>query len=129
METQAATAEAEAPVAEATETIPATLALSATAAAKVSELLKQEGNPEYFLRLAVQPGGCSGLRYAIYFDDRQLEGDVVDTFGDVTVRVDRMSAPYLRGATLDWLETLQASGFTIQNPNAHDTCACGDSFH
>jgi iron-sulfur cluster assembly accessory protein len=129
METPTATAEAEAPVAEATETIPATLALSATAAAKVSELLKQEGNPEYFLRLAVQPGGCSGLRYAIYFDDRQLEGDVVDTFGDVTVRVDRMSAPYLRGATLDWLETLQASGFTVQNPNAHDTCACGDSFH
>ena len=58
-----------------------------------------------------------------------MTGDIVSGTGDVPVRVDRMSAPYLRGARIDWLETLQQSGFTIDNPNVHGTCACGDSFH
>lgn len=108
---------------------PPSLLVTDTAARKVSELLQAEGQPEYYLRIAVQPGGCSGLRYAIYFDDRELEGDVVTTFGDVVVKIDRMSNPYLKGAQLDWLERLDASGFTIENPNATGTCACGDSFH
>lgn len=108
---------------------PATIALTDTAASKVAEFLEAEGNPDFFLRVAVQPGGCSGLRYALYFDDRKLEGDEEQIFGDVAVRIDRMSAPYLRGATLDWLETLGQSGFQINNPNAAGTCACGDSFH
>lgn len=108
---------------------PPSLLVTDVAARKVSELLQAEGQPEYYLRIAVQPGGCSGLRYAIYFDDRELEGDVVTTFGDVVVKIDRMSNPYLKGARLDWLERLDASGFTIENPNATGTCACGDSFH
>lgn len=108
---------------------PATMALTDTAAAKVAEFLEAEDNPDFFLRVAVQPGGCSGLRYALYFDDRKLEGDEETLYGEVSIRVDRMSAPYLRGATLDWLETLEQSGFQIQNPNAGGTCACGDSFH
>lgn len=108
---------------------PAVMALTDKAAAKVAEFLAAEDNPEFFLRVAVQPGGCSGLRYALYFDDRKLEGDEETLYGDVAIRVDRMSAPYLRGATLDWLETLEQSGFQIQNPNAGGTCACGDSFH
>lgn len=108
---------------------PPSLLVTDVAARKVSELLQAEGQPEYYLRIAVQPGGCSGLRYAIYFDDRELEGDVVTTFGDVVVKIDRMSNPYLKGAQLDWLERLDASGFTIENPNATGTCACGDSFH
>jgi len=112
-----------------TLTQPTTLVLTARAASKVSELLEGEGNPEYFLRVAVQPGGCSGLRYAIYFDDRQLDGDVTSEFGPITVRIDRMSAPYLKGAQMDWLESLEQSGFTIDNPNASGSCACGDSFH
>lgn len=109
---------------------PETMVLSETASAKVAELLEAEGNPSYFLRVAVQPGGCSGLRYSLYFDDRELEGDVEASYGPgVRVRVDRMSAPYLKGASLDWLDGLEQSGFTINNPNATGTCACGDSFH
>ena len=110
-------------------TVSQTLALTDTAAKKVAELLEAEGNTDYYLRVAVQPGGCSGLRYAIFFDDREIEGDVVTKFGDVTLKLDRMSAPYLKGATLDWLERLDASGFTIDNPMAQGTCACGESFH
>ena len=120
-------------VAEATITkpsaAPASIILSATAASKVAELLEREGNPEYFLRVAVQPGGCSGLRYQLFFDDQPLEGDNILNEGAVTVRVDRMSAPYLKGASVDWLEGLEQSGFTINNPNAAGSCACGDSFH
>jgi iron-sulfur cluster assembly accessory protein len=108
---------------------PSTLVLTERAAEKVAEFLEAEDNQEFFLRVAVQPGGCSGLRYALYFDDRKLEGDEETMFGEFAVRVDRMSAPYLRGATLDWLETLEQSGFQINNPNAGGTCACGDSFH
>ena len=108
---------------------PSSIILSATAASKVAELLEREGNPEYFLRVAVQPGGCSGLRYQLFFDDQPLEGDNVMTEGSVTVRVDRMSLPYLKGASVDWLEGLDQSVFTINNPNAAGSCACGDSFH
>ena len=109
---------------------PKTLALTDTAVEKVAELIRQEG-AEYFLRVAVQPGGCSGLRYSLYFDDRQMDDDVETVYGEgvVRVRMDRMSAPYLKGARLDWLESLEASGFTIDNPQATGTCACGDSFH
>ncbi len=108
---------------------PSSIVLSATATSKVAELLEREGNPDYFLRVAVQPGGCSGLRYQLFFDDQPLEGDNVMTEGSVTVRVDRMSLPYLKGASVDWLEGLEQSGFTINNPNAAGSCACGDSFH
>lgn len=112
-----------------TQAAPAPVILGATAVAKVAELLEREGNPDYFLRVAVQPGGCSGLRYQLFFDDQPLDGDHVLADGSVTVRVDRMSAPYLKGATVDWLEGLDQSGFTINNPNAAGSCACGDSFH
>lgn len=112
-----------------TAAAPSGIILGASAASKVAELLEKEGNPDYFLRVAVQPGGCSGLRYQLFFDDQALEGDQVLTEGSVEVRVDRMSAPYLKGATVDWLEGLEQSGFTINNPNAAGSCACGDSFH
>jgi iron-sulfur cluster assembly accessory protein len=112
-----------------TASAPQTVMLGATAASKVAELLEREGNPEFFLRVAVQPGGCSGLRYALYFDDETMEGDTIVSSGSVVVRIDRMSAPYLKGASIDWLEGLEQSGFTISNPNAAGTCACGDSFH
>ena len=114
---------------ETIETQPQVINLTETAAKKVRQLLDQEGNPEFFLRVAVQPGGCSGLRYSLYFDDRAMDGDIETLTDGVPVRVDRMSAPYLRGCRVDWLETLQQSGFTIDNPNVHGTCACGDSFH
>src|SRR5687768_6467449 len=128
METTAAAQRTETMTTE-TTTAPPTLIVSQEASAKVTELLEREGNPDYFLRVAVQPGGCSGLRYALYFDDRKLDGDVVTDIGAVQVRLDRMSAPYLKGAKLDWKDSLEQSGFTIDNPNASGSCACGDSFH
>jgi iron-sulfur cluster assembly accessory protein len=103
--------------------------LTDDAASKVKALLDQEGRDDLTLRIAVQPGGCSGLRYELYFDDRQLDGDVVSTFGEVAVVTDRMSAPYLSGATIDFVDTISKQGFTIDNPNAQGSCACGDSFH
>jgi len=103
--------------------------LSDPAAAKVKALLDQEGRDDLRLRIAVQPGGCSGLRYQLFFDERSLDGDVVNDFGGVEVVVDRMSAPYLAGATIDFADRIDAQGFTIDNPNAQNSCACGDSFH
>jgi iron-sulfur cluster assembly accessory protein len=110
-------------------TLPATgVRLTDAAVTKVKALLQQEGRDDLRLRIAVQPGGCAGLRYQLYFDDRSLEGDVVAEFDGVGVAVDKMSAPYLGGAAIDYLDTLQKSGFTIDNPNAGGSCACGDSF-
>jgi iron-sulfur cluster assembly accessory protein len=112
-----------------TETIPQEgIVLTDVAASKVKSLLEQEGRDDVALRVAVQPGGCSGLRYELYFDDRTLDGDVTKEFGGVTVVTDRMSAPYLGGATIDFVDTIEKQGFTIDNPNATSSCACGDSF-
>ncbi|HSN43453.1 MAG TPA: iron-sulfur cluster assembly accessory protein [Propionibacteriaceae bacterium] len=99
------------------------------AASKVKSLLDAEGRDDLALRVAVQPGGCSGLRYQLFFDERQLDGDVVKAFGGVNVVTDKMSAPYLMGATIDFVDTIEKQGFTIDNPNATGSCACGDSFH
>jgi iron-sulfur cluster assembly accessory protein len=99
------------------------------AAAKVKALLDAEGRDDLTLRVAVQPGGCSGLRYQLFFDDRSLDGDVVKDFGGVAVVTDRMSAPYLNGAMIDFVDSIEKQGFTIDNPNATGSCACGDSFH
>ncbi len=104
------------------------LILTEAAQAKVTQLLAAE-EQDLFLRVAVQPGGCSGLRYQLYFDDQTLEGDRVTTFGDIRVVVDEQSAPYLTGATVDFADTISKQGFTIDNPNASGTCGCGDSFH
>lgn len=110
-----------------------TVVLTDVAAEKVKALLDQEGRDDLRLRVAVQPGGCSGLRYQLFFDERSLDGDIVSEFGAgdgaVEVVVDRMSAPYLTGATIDFADRIDAQGFTIDNPNASGSCACGDSFH
>ncbi|MFY1699020.1 MULTISPECIES: iron-sulfur cluster insertion protein ErpA [unclassified Solwaraspora] len=106
-----------------------TIVLTDMAAEKVKALLDQEGRDDLRLRVAVQPGGCSGLRYQLFFDERSLDGDVVSDFGGVEVVVDRMSAPYLAGAKIDFADRIDAQGFTIDNPNAQNSCACGDSFH
>lgn len=106
-----------------------TVVLTDVASSKVKSLLDQEGRDDLALRIAVQPGGCSGLRYQLFFDERSLDGDIVEDFGGVNVVVDRMSAPYLTGATIDFVDTIERQGFTIDNPNASGSCACGDSFH
>jgi len=103
--------------------------LTDVAATKVKNLLDQEGRDDLRLRVAVQPGGCSGLVYQLYFDERTLDGDAVRGFDGVEVVVDRMSVPYLDGATIDFADTIEKQGFTIDNPNAGGSCACGDSFH
>ena len=105
------------------------ITLTDAAAVKVKSLIDQEGRDDLSLRVAVQPGGCSGLRYQLYFDHESKEGDVVREFGGVRVVTDRMSAPYLGGASIDFMDSIQKQGFTIDNPNATGTCACGDSFH
>jgi Fe-S cluster assembly iron-binding protein IscA len=85
------------------------IALSATAAVKIRALLVQDGRDDLRLRVAVQPGGCSGLEYQLFFDERSLDGDLDLDLDGVPVVVDRMS-------------------FTIDNPNASSGCACGNSF-
>ncbi len=103
--------------------------LSETAAAKAKSLLERDGSSEMVLRIAVQPGGCSGLRYELFFDDRSLDGDALVDFDGIGLAVDRMSKPYLDGAVIDFVDTIEKQGFTIDNPNAQNSCACGDSFH
>lgn len=102
--------------------------LTEAAATKASALLAEAEQDDLRLRVAVQPGGCSGLIYQMYFDERMIDGDALATFGDVEVIVDRMSVPYLDGATVDFADTIEKQGFTIDNPNAGSSCACGDSF-
>ncbi len=102
--------------------------LTDVAVAKVRSLLEAEGRDDLSLRIAVQPGGCAGLRYQLYFDDRALDGDVINDYDGVRVVTDKMSAPYLGGASIDFVDSIEKQGFTIDNPNAQNACACGDSF-
>jgi len=102
--------------------------LTDAAAVKVRSLIDQEGRDDLRLRVAVQPGGCSGLIYQLFFDERLMEDDLVADFDGVEVIVDKMSTPYLDGAVVDFEDTIQKQGFTIDNPNAEGSCACGDSF-
>jgi iron-sulfur cluster assembly accessory protein len=118
----------ETPTETQTETPTHGVDITPAAAAKVKSLLQQEGRDDLRLRLAVQPGGCSGLVYQLYFDERTLDGDAIREFDGVEVVVDKMSVPYLEGAKVDFSDTIEKQGFTIDNPNAANTCACGDSF-
>jgi iron-sulfur cluster assembly accessory protein len=120
---------------ETVQTAPATdtaaahgVVLTPVAVEKVRSLLQQEGRDDLRLRIGVQPGGCSGLIYQLYFDERELDGDQVVEFDGVGLVVDRMSAPYLEGASIDFADTIEKQGFTIDNPTAGSSCACGDSF-
>jgi iron-sulfur cluster assembly protein/iron-sulfur cluster insertion protein len=104
------------------------IALTDTATTKVKELMDAEGQPELYLRVAVRPGGCSGLSYEMFFDTEKADDDITEAYGDVTVVVDPASAEHLSGASLDYKDGLQGAGFTINNPNAQRTCGCGQSF-
>ena len=105
------------------------IALTESAALEVKKLLEQEGRSDIALRVAVQPGGCSGLRYAMYLDDEVSDADVTEDQHGVRVVIDRMSVPYLSEAKIDFVDSLEQSGFTIDNPMAQGSCACGHSFH
>lgn len=103
--------------------------LTVAAAGKAKDLLNREGRTDLRLRVQVSPGGCSGLIYGLHFDDRVLDGDAIMDFDGLEVIVDKMSSPYLGGAVVDFEDTIAKQGFTIDNPNAGGSCACGDSFH
>jgi iron-sulfur cluster insertion protein len=104
------------------------IALTDTATTKVKELIAAEGQAELYLRVAVRPGGCSGLSYEMFFDTEKAADDIVESYGDVQVVVDPASAQHLVGASLDYKDGLQGAGFAINNPNAERTCGCGQSF-
>lgn len=104
------------------------IALTDAASTKVKELLDAEGNPQMFLRVAVRPGGCSGMSYEMFFDSDVASDDIETEYGPVKVVVDPASSQYLTGASLDYKDGLQGAGFTINNPNTTRTCGCGQSF-
>jgi iron-sulfur cluster assembly protein len=103
--------------------------LTEAAAAKIRDLIAEEPDPEAtVLRVAVQGGGCSGFEYALGFDGGAQEGDHELDLHGIRVVVDPFSAPYLSGARIDYLNTIQESGFKIENPNVVSSCGCGHSF-
>lgn len=105
------------------------ITLTDTATSKVRELLDAEGAADLALRVAVRPGGCSGFSYEMFFDGEIAADDEQALFGEsVKVVVDPASAQLLQGATLDYKDGLNESGFAITNPNASRTCGCGQSF-
>jgi len=117
----------------AAETVAAPVVLSEAAALKVRELLDAEGRDDLRLRIAVQPGGCAGMQYQLFFDERTLDGDVaidqpIEGAGTVPLVVDRTSVPLVAGATISYTDTIEKQGFEIDNPNAGGGCACGNSF-
>ena len=104
--------------------------LTERAAGKVRDLMAQEpaGEAEV-LRIAIQGGGCGGYEYQLGFDRGATADDTEFEFYGVRVVVDPASAPYLKGSTVDFVESLQESGFKVDNPNASGSCGCGHSFH
>jgi iron-sulfur cluster assembly accessory protein len=103
------------------------MTVTEAAAAKIKQLMAEEEDVNV-LRVAIQGGGCSGFQYGLGFDRGAQEGDVELVCEGVKVVVDPFSAPYLSGAIVDYLETIQESGFKIDNPNAVASCGCGHSF-
>ena len=105
------------------------VSVTEAAAGQIKRLLDQDGKTEsHALRLKVVGGGCSGLQYQLMFDDQRKETDHEVESGGVRVVIDEKSALYLVGTTLDYVDSLMESGFKIQNPNAKQSCGCGQSF-
>ena len=106
----------------------APLVFTTSAASKVAELIRDEGNPGLMLRVYIQGGGCSGFQYGFTFDEDMQDGDTEVVTDGVKLLVDPMSLQYLMGAEIDYTEGLQGAQFVIRNPNATTTCGCGSSF-
>lgn len=106
----------------------APLLFTDAAAAKVHELIAEEGNPQLALRVYIQGGGCSGFQYGFSFDENRAEDDLAVEKDGVTLLVDPLSLQYLTGAEIDYSESLSGAHFVIRNPNARTTCGCGSSF-
>lgn len=105
------------------------LTLTSEAADKARMLIQQSGRDDLRLRISVQPGGCAGLKYQLGFSLETFEGDSIEDFDGLEVVIDKMSFPYLDGATISYEDTIEKQGFNIDNPNASSSCACGDSFN
>jgi iron-sulfur cluster insertion protein len=110
------------------QTPAAPVVFTAAAAAKVKDLLAEEGNPELKLRVFVQGGGCSGFQYGFSFDEVVNDDDTTVAKEGVQLLIDPMSYQYLLGAEIDYKDDLEGAQFVIRNPNANSTCGCGSSF-
>ncbi len=108
--------------------MPGPIVFSDSAAAKVKQLIEEEGNPDLKLRVFVSGGGCSGFQYGFTFDEEQSDDDSVMEKDGVLLLIDPMSFQYLNGAEIDYQENLEGAQFVIKNPNATSTCGCGSSF-
>ena len=108
--------------------MPAPIVFTDSAAAKVADLIAEEGNPDLKLRVFVQGGGCSGFQYGFTFDELANEDDTKMEKNGVTLLIDAMSLQYLVGAEIDYKDDLEGAQFVIRNPNAQTTCGCGSSF-
>jgi iron-sulfur cluster insertion protein len=111
-----------------TEMMPQALVFTDAAAAKVKQLIDEEGNTNLKLRVFVQGGGCSGFQYGFTFDEEVSDEDTRMDRGGVTLLIDPMSLQYLAGAEIDYQSGVQGEQFVIKNPNATSTCGCGSSF-
>ena len=108
--------------------VPSPLVFTDSAAAKVKELIDEEGNPGLKLRVFVTGGGCSGFQYGFTFDEAVNEDDTSMEKNGVMLLIDAMSFQYLAGAEIDYQESIEGAQFVIKNPNATSTCGCGSSF-
>ena len=108
--------------------MPAPIIFTDSAAAKVADLVAEEGNPDLKLRVFVQGGGCSGFQYGFTFDEIVNEDDTTMVKNGVQLLIDSMSYQYLVGAEIDYKDDLEGAQFVIRNPNAQTTCGCGSSF-
>ncbi|QIK38623.1 iron-sulfur cluster insertion protein ErpA [Caldichromatium japonicum] len=104
------------------------LVFTSSAAAKVAELIQEEGHPGLMLRIYIQGGGCSGFQYGFTFEEAVQEDDTTVETDGIKLLIDPLSLPYLVGAEIDYTEGLQGAQFVIRNPNATTTCGCGSSF-
>jgi iron-sulfur cluster assembly accessory protein len=104
------------------------ITLTPNALSAVEKFIKGADTPVAGLRIAISGGGCSGFQYGMTLEVAKSEDDVVVEFGEVTLLVDPLSAPLLEGVTVDFVDSLNGSGFKFENPNASSSCACGSSF-
>jgi iron-sulfur cluster insertion protein len=104
------------------------LAVTASAAKRIAEILREDGNPNMMLRIAVSGGGCSGFQYGFTLDNARTDDDIAIERDGVTVLVDSMSVEYMKGSEVDFVEDMIGASFQIKNPNATSKCGCGSSF-
>lgn len=104
------------------------LDITPSAKARISDLIRNTGNPNSVFRIMVDGGGCQGFSYQMTLEDAPVEGDTIVRMEDATVSIDGMSIAFLHGASMDWVEDINGDRFEITNPNATSTCGCGTSF-